>query len=319
MSLLPVASVLYSESILSLYPILVKRVPTTLFTQWLARFLTFPLLAWLLGPASEGKAIWTDPYEATVATINGVLQLLHVGVSYLSFRLLPAGTAISLFYMYPFFNVLAGALFFGEPITLITVVLLGIAFYGVYLIARSEPVIEPVTESKAGAEPKGDTEPKAGEPKAGPEPFRPSDPSSTYRWGVVMALLAAVTETVIFVFVRWNKMAQHSPFYTIQHLYPSGLVFLLLYAFSQPEKVDTSPMNWLYLLGFNAVLGFTGYLARFYAIPKLPTIVYSLLSLMGVSTGYVWGRWFANEIPSSTSLWGSLWIVLSVFLLRYLS
>jgi len=308
MTTLPVASVLYSESILSLYPILVKRVPTTLFTQWLARFLTFPLLAWLLGPASEGKAIWTDPYEAMVATINGVLQLLHVGVSYLSFRLLPAGTALSLFYMYPFLNVLAGALFFGEPITLLTVVLLGIAFYGVYWIARSEPEAGP--------------EPKAGEPKAGPEaeePFRPSDPSSTYRWGVVMALLAAVTETVIFVFVRWNKMAQRSPFYTIQHLYPSGLVFLLLYAFSQPEKVDTSPVNWLYLLGFNAVLGFTGYLARFYAIPKLPTIVYSLLSLIGVSTGYVWGRWLANEIPSSTSLWGSLWIVLSVFLLRYLS
>jgi drug/metabolite transporter (DMT)-like permease len=134
-----------------------------------------------------------------------------------------------------------------------------------------------------------------------------------------MALLAAVTETVIFVFVRWNKMAQRSPFYTIQHLYPSGLLFLLLYAFSQPEKVDTNPTNWLYLLGFNAVLGFTGYLARFYAIPKLPTIVYSLLSLIGVSTGYLWGRWLANEIPSSQSLWGSLWIVLSVFLLRYLS
>ena len=40
--------------------------------------------------------------------------------------------------------------------------------------------------------------------------------------------------------------------------------------FFNKNIVDTSSINWVTLLGFNALLGFTGYFARFYAIPKIP-------------------------------------------------
>ena len=41
----PTAAILYSELVLSLYPVLIKTVNTNIFTQILARFIAFPALA----------------------------------------------------------------------------------------------------------------------------------------------------------------------------------------------------------------------------------------------------------------------------------
>jgi drug/metabolite transporter (DMT)-like permease len=132
-----------------------------------------------------------------------------------------------------------------------------------------------------------------------------------------MAILAAITETIIFVFVRSNTDAKASPFYTINHLYPAGLAMLLLYAIFNKNVVDTTPMNWTKLIGFNALLGFTGYLARFFAIPRIPTIVFSLLSFIGVSFGYLWGILFTGDEPTTKAMVGSGLIAVAIGVLRY--
>jgi hypothetical protein len=46
------AAVFYSETVLSLTPILIKSVPTTLSTQVLVRFLVYPLAALIVGGAT---------------------------------------------------------------------------------------------------------------------------------------------------------------------------------------------------------------------------------------------------------------------------
>lgn len=45
MSPTPTTAALFSEGVLSLYPILIKTVDTNVFSQLLARFAVFPLLA----------------------------------------------------------------------------------------------------------------------------------------------------------------------------------------------------------------------------------------------------------------------------------
>jgi drug/metabolite transporter (DMT)-like permease len=280
--------VLASEGILSLYPILIKIVPTTLVTQWFTRFLTFPLLALLLSPAKDIPTTWS-----TTTLLAGLLNLVHIGTSYLSFSLLPAGIALSLFYLYPLLNVLAGSLFFGESLALSTLALLLLASLGVYLLSRpsaSAPVSEPT-----------------GEPPT----------KTSYLLGVACALLAALTETLLYVFVRWDKHAAASPFYTILQLYPMGLLVLLLYLAFQPSALDTSPQHLLYLFGFNALVGFTGYATRFYSIPKVPTVVFSLLSFVGVFFGYLWGHWLTKEQTQPIAWLGSALIVFSAFIVRY--
>jgi len=286
----PTLAVLYSEFVLSLYPILIKSVNTNIFTQILARFLVFPSLALAFGSTYDFKSIWGSPYEAFVSIMNNLLNLGHIASSYTAFKILPVGTAIALFYMYPIFNILSAAVLFGESLSPLSVLLIGVAFVGTYLIAT-----EKTTEK--------DNTDKAVSP-------------NTYKYGVIMGILAAITETMIFIFVRSNTDAQASPYYTVNHLYPAGLAMLLMYSIFHTDVVDTSKLNWLKLLGFNAVLGFTGYIARFYAIPKIPAIVFSLLSFFGVTFGNIWGILYGEKVTIKSLVGGGL-IVGATAVLRY--
>jgi hypothetical protein len=213
-----------------------------------------------------------------------------VAVSYLAFKALPISTAISLFYLYPLFNVIAGHFLFGESLSLLAVILIGVCCVGVYFIATS----------------------KKEEPPSQSEAF-----TSTHTYGVVLALLAALTETMIFVFVRADKNAKTSPFYAVNHLYPLGLILLIMYGLYNTSVVDISMSNWAKLIGFNALLGFTGYVARFYSIPKIPVLLFSLLSFFGVAFGYLWGNLFTLDVPTNKALLGSGLIAGSIAILRY--
>lgn len=283
----PTLSILYSELVLSLYPILVKGVNTNIFTQILARFLVFPTLAIVFGSTYDFKSIWGNPYEAFVAILHSLLNLSHVTTSYISFKELPVGSALSLFYLYPAFNIIAASALFNETLTLPSLILIVVAFFGAYLIATSHKYKEDENKQKK------------------------------HNKGVAMGIMAAITETMIFVFVRSNKDAQASPFYTVNHLYPAGLALLSGYAVFNKNIVDTSSTNWFMLLAFNAVLGFTGYLARFYAIPRIPTLVFSLLSFIGVTFGYIWGILFTKDEPTKRAFFGSGLIVVAIAVLRY--
>ena len=288
----PTLAVLYSEFVLSLYPILIKSVNTNIFTQILARFIVCPSLALAFGSTYDFKSIWGSPYEAFVSIMNNLLNLGHIASSYTAFKTLPVGTAIALFYLYPIFNVLSAAVLFGETLSPLSVILIGVAFVGTYLIAteRADKTEDKETDKSAD--------------------------SSTYKYGVVMGILAAITETMIFIFVRSNTDAEASPYYTVNHLYPAGLAMLLMYSIFHIDVVDTSKLNWLKLLGFNAILGFTGYIARFYAIPKIPAIIFSLLSFFGVTFGTIWGVLYGEKVTMKSLIGGGL-IVGATAVLRY--
>ena len=277
----PTLSVVYSELVLSLYPILIKVVNTNLYTQILARFLVFPLLA-IIGGTWYNHTLWGNASDMVIGILMNLVNLVHIGVSYVAFKELPAGTAISLFYMYPIFNVIAGALLFGESISFLSVLFIAIAFMGTYLIATSHE------EEKE---------------------------KEVYHSGVIMGIFAAITETLIFIYVR--SYAQSSPFYTVTHLYPFGFLALMIYGLFHTEIVDTSSIHWAQLIGFNALLGFTGYIARFYGMSNVPTIVFSLLSFIGVMGGYVWGMLFTNDKPTIQAIIGGSAIAASIAALRY--
>ena len=238
----------------------------------------------------------------------GCLNMIHIGASYLSFSILPAGVALSLFYLYPLFNVLAGGIFFGEQLSILSIGLIIIAMIGIYLLSKDSSATEGTGSPSISSSPLLSS-PLLSSPKL--------SLSSLYTIGIICAILAALTETLLYVFVRWNKKASQSPYYAISQFYPVGLLCILLYIGFQPSSLD---MNWKhlsYLFGFNAFIGFTGYATRFYTMPKVSTLVFSILSFVGVLFGYLWGHLFTTDKTSMTSWAGSGLIVFSVFMAQY--
>jgi len=270
------AVVVGSEISLSLYPILIKTVPTTLFTQILSRLLVYSGLAYFLATDSDVAMTWGTLPGLLRSTGLGALTLLHIGSSYVAFQELSAGVSMSLFYTYPIWNLVGASLLFGETIPSTQILLVGLGFVGVLLIASSIH----------------DPDPNAKTP---------------FNWkGLLAGLLAALTETAIYFAVR--TAARPSPFYAVLELYPAALLFLIPLGLAWKPSVDLRPEVWARLLSFNTLIGFLGYCLRFYAIPRVPTLVFSVLSFVGVLASFGWGYLFVNEVPSWTSLLGGLCI-----------
>jgi drug/metabolite transporter (DMT)-like permease len=268
------AVVVASEAALSLYPILIKTVPTNLTTQLLSRFLVYSGLAYFLATDTDVLMTWGNLQGAFRSSFLGLLTLLHVGTSYYAFQQLPAGVSMSLFYTYPIWNVIGAAIGFGESFTIVQVVLVTLGFVGALLVAYGN---------------------KDEDPQKQKDPFN---------WkGLLAALLAALTESAMYFAVRTAE--RPSPFYAVLELYPMALLAMIGITLYTKSSVDFRPQVWARMLSFNTLVGFLGYCLRFYAIPRLPTVVFSLLSFVGVIASFVFGYLFVNEKPSWLTLLGA--------------
>ena len=62
---------------------------------------------------------------------------------------------------------------------------------------------------------------------------------------------------------------------------------------------------------------FTQILARFYSISNIPTVVFSLMSFIGVAFGYAWTILFTEDKITMRALLGGGLIAGSIAILRY--
>lgn len=263
--------VLGSEIVLALYPLLIKLVPTNLWTQLLARFLVYSVLAGFFADWTNIRETWFTVSGASTSLFFGSLTLLHVSLSYFAFSRLPSGEAMSLFYTYPIWNLLGASLLFGETFSLGQIALVFISLVGVYFVTKKDETDKNPLDWK----------------------------------GILAGLGAALTESLMYFVVRTKSP---NPFYSILQLYPGGLVPLVAGIFMQKAPISVEGSVWLPLVLFNAFVGFAGYSLRFYAVPKVKTIVFSLLSFFGVLASFGWGYLFNEEIATPTSLFGALLI-----------
>lgn len=273
--------VVASEIALALYPILIKNVPTNLFTQVFSRFLTYTVLGIALAkPGELVTALGSSGIGSTVGL--SLMNLLHVGSSYYAFKELPAGVSMSLFYTYPIFNVIGGALFFGESVTAFDIALIILAFAGVVLVSMGN---------------------------------KSEDTKDPYNWkGLLAGLTAALTETLIYFSVK--SVPTKTPFFSMIKLYSAGVAILAAGSAATGTPIDFRGSVWLPMILFNVFIGFIGYCLRFYAIPLVPTVIFSLLTFIGVVASFGWGYLFAGEVPSTLSALGAAVITAAVGLSR---
>jgi drug/metabolite transporter (DMT)-like permease len=274
MSLVGNTSVVISEVLLSLYPILVKVVPTNFDTGLLARFGVFTaasLIFYSGQPIHLGKLF-----------LYGFITLFHVVVSYIAFSNVSAGTSMSLFYTYPIMNIVAGILFLGETISPPAIFFVLLGFVGTLLLSQEIP----------------------SEEVKGEKPIEV--PQSLAIWA---GLLAAFSESLMFLVIRDTKTT--NPIDSMLQLYPGAFILFGLYVLLGQRTIDTNPVNLAKLGLFNLIIGFGGYSLRAYSINKVSTVVFSLLSFVGVLSSYAFGKLFVGETSSWKTYMGAMLIAFS--------
>lgn len=279
-----------AESILALTPVVIKKTPLDPISAIWSRLLSSAVLGYAL---AEDRTMPRKEWLKSGAL--GYANLLHVASSYESFRHLPAGQAMSLLYTYPLWNLVLNNVFHNEPIT-------GTQ-YGLMSVAAAGSVVLNLDPGKAAPTPLGI--------KANP----------TY--GVAMGLVMAFTESIMHVLLKildWRDPAKGvwvissgasiwlTVFLAIQSLWNGGVKIVGLQSGTWWDAA--------LLTGFNALTIFSGYWLRFYAVPRLSTVTYSILSYAGLLASYLYGLFFLGERPGWMSVVGAVMILVSGLLLQ---
>ena len=273
--------VLASEVVLSAYPLLIKLVDASVVFQVGLRMLSFTTLA-IAAALLTGSPIGLGALLTKETLLVGLLNLVHVGGSYVGFDQLAGGNAMALFYTYPVMNILGAAAVFGEKVPMKSLPWIGLALAGT--VALSQPTA-----------------------------------SNWTAIGVAAALLAALTETGIYLWFKshkdgesdqpWTKMAQMYGSSSALWLLGVGVAVAAGLLTTGVFKLGAGALPRILL--FNGIVGFLGYALRFFMIPKVSTVVFSALSFFGVIAAYLFSWVFAGEVPSMLQAAGAAAIIVA--------
>ena len=269
---LEVVSKLVSESLLSLYPIFVKKIGISSSLQLWTRLTTYVLIAIFFVNWSFIKSSLLTLDSITL----GLMNLSHIFFSYEGFRNLDSGVSFAIFNSYPLMILLLAGVVWHNSYFL---VLLGLAFfiYGNYT--------EKITTNN----------------------------NENFGYGIVMILLAALTEAFIYFLVRRIKTTNHWNHVFISYFL--GAVIMTAYMVYNykdlDETVDKSRVGLAVII--NGIIGTVGYFLRFYSSYRLEPDVYAPLSYFGVVMSYVYGMLFDNELLNWKKVLGTVSILASNF------
>jgi len=280
MSLDTTISLLTSGALLSLYPILVRSINVDLLTHTLTRLITativcYPFTSLLIG----------DVVSHPINHIVSIVYVIHIWSSYLGFRNLDVGIALTLFYTYPMINVLIKNVLDKKNISRTIIYYFLISFMGVVLISHTH-----------------------------------ASTNQNILLGIIFMLLASITESIIYIFQK--NGADKNPFNMLFGMcFTGSIILLIIWLFRKcecPSSKVSDPKTLFKLFVANMMLGVIGYLLRFYGISRVTTEWFSILSFMGIIFGYIYGWIFYRETITVPKLIGTLLILYSVYNVKLL-
>ena len=302
-----------SEIALSLYPQLIKLVPTTIEIQVAIRCITYSILA-IIGyyitnnNTITSKNSTTTKLSLTSGIVMGLVNIVHIFSSYTCFNALSSGVGYSIFYIYPIFNLLGRTLLYNEKINFINYIYIIIAIIGVYLIYKHNKD----TNTKHIL----DTNIEKIEKFQNNNDILDILNTKNTNIGIVAGIVSAFTESIIYFMVKDNLVSV-SPFIQLIKTYLFGGILSIIYLiYNITKNIDLDYHYWITLILFNSIIGFVGYLLRFIMIPKLSTLLFNSLIFTGVIFSYIWGYILSNEPITYSNLSGTLLILTSIFLIN---
>jgi drug/metabolite transporter (DMT)-like permease len=280
---LEVLSKLASESLLSLYPIFVKKIGISSSLQLWTRLITYVSISVFFVNWSFIKSSLFTLDSITLGLVN----LSHVFFSYEGFRNLDSGVSFAIFNSYPLMILLlAGTMWHNSYL----LVILGLAFFicGNYAEKKETKETDKKDEAKDNSETK-----------------------ENFNYGLIMILLAALTEALIYFLVRRIKTTNNWNHVFISYFL--GAVLMTAYSIYNYADIslglDKARVGLAIII--NGIIGTVGYFLRFFASYRLEPEVYAPLSYFGVVMSYVYGISFDNESLNWKKVLGTVSILAS--------
>ena len=280
--IIPILSKLASESLLSLYPIFVKKIGISMPLQLWTRLITYVVMA----------SVFVD-WKFVLSAIGSLdsimlalINMLHVFFSYEGFRHLDSGVSFAIFNTYPLMIWLLAGVVWDNSYFL---VLAGLALFIYSNFSESSALNEDLNKVLT--------------------------PNFTY--GFAMILLAALTEAFIYFLIRRVKTSNHWNHVFISYLLGAVLMtaYVVYTEYMTPnhtasiEAADKTRVGIAVLA--NGFIGSVGYFLRFFSSYRLDAAIYAPLSYFGVVMSYVYGIFFNDETLSVSKVAGTACILAS--------
>ncbi len=271
-------SLLTSETLLTLYPQLIKNVPLSIDIQTFLRVLTITVSSYIyIHQTQKTTNVRPDYYQ-------GFLNTLHILSSYYAFQTIQSGDALALFYTYPIFNLIFSHMFLQEKIDTQDVMSVLTGVTGAFMIAQPgfesksifgilAALVSAMTESLMYVS------------------YHDPTSKSTPTERMYELYAGSIPYTFLLAFKNWGG---------------SG---------SNGNKITTKAI--LSVITFNIFIGFFAHLLRANAALNLTAPLFSSLSLWGVIAGYIFQFLFEHKFPSKQTIIGSILIILSGILSYY--
>ena len=292
--IIPILSKLASESLLSLYPIFVKKIGISMPLQLWTRLITYVAMASIF---VDWKFVWSA-IGSTDSIMLGIINMFHIFFSYEGFRNLDSGVSFAIFNTYPLMILLLAGVVWDNTYFL---VLAGLALFIYSNFSEATNLTEGLTQGLPNGSPNGLTQ--------GPTP--------NFTYGLAMILLAALTEAFIYFLIRRVKTSNHWNHVFISYLLGAVLMtaYVVYTEYMTPnhtaslEAADKTRVGIAVLA--NGFIGSFGYFLRFYSSYLLDAAVYAPLSYFGVVMSYVYGIFLNNETLSVSKVAGTACILAS--------
>lgn len=245
----------------SLYPALVKSVPTNLDTQVFARHLVFVIISLFITPQNLLTEVFTPSLNNLFHFgVMGTLATAILQLSYFGFEELPLDLSMPIYYSYPWLIIGFAALGFKRKQPLKFLPFLVIAY--IVMIATFKPNMEKIKKITDLPEEKRKTK--------------------------YLALFCLVAATVL---VGVMFLLYQSGFETVgtgsirNHL--GGLVLMLGYFIYNKISPDLNLATWAKLLFFNGAIGYLSFLFRVNSMKFVPEIYYGIFVFIGTILAYL--------------------------------
>ena len=280
-----ILSKITSESLLSLYPTIVKNIDIPFDMKLWTRFVPYSLISLLF---IDYKFIKENLFSKAGLLLS-FITMIHIYTSYKGFEGLESGVAYTIFYMYPLMILLMA----GEKISPIMLIpLIGVGL----LVYESNNENMESKDKVENLEEKGDEKDE-----------KTPENENLLMFSIFMVFLAALTEALLYFIVRDLKTNNNW-----NHLFISYFFGAILLSGSLLTKLKQVSVNGLLTTSFvlNIVIGLFGYLLRFYATTRLEPSVYAPLSYIGIIMSHIYGLYFNGDIMTWKKMLGTILIII---------